>query len=118
MTYHIYRNVLRLVTELHVRGYQRVRIAPGMAPSGVHWRCAITPSANISRQHGARLIAWDTLTVHVYPIPQATIDRARFLAGALELEWALGGIQSQDMAVLLVHLGRARASLPMLTPWV
>ena len=54
----------------------------------------------------------------VYPIPQATIDRARFFAGAIELEWALGGIQSQDMSLLLVHLGRARDGLPMLTPWV
>ena len=54
----------------------------------------------------------------VYPIPQATIDRARLFAGAIELERALGGIQSQDMSLLLVHLGRARDSLPMLTPWV
>jgi hypothetical protein len=53
----------------------------------------------------------------VYPIAQATIDRARFLAGALELEWALGGIQSNDLSLLLVHLGRARDSLPMLTAW-
>lgn len=53
----------------------------------------------------------------VYPIAQATIDRARFLAGALELEWALGGIQSDDLSLLLVHLGRARDSSPMLTPW-
>jgi aminoglycoside 2''-phosphotransferase len=52
-----------------------------------------------------------------YPIPQATIDRARFLAGALELEWALIGIQSPDLSMLLVHLGRARDSLPLLTPW-
>jgi hypothetical protein len=53
----------------------------------------------------------------VYPIPQATIDRARFLAGAIELEWALIGIQSQDPSMLLVHLGRARDSLPLGTPW-
>ncbi len=54
----------------------------------------------------------------VYPIDQPTIDRARFLAGALELEWALNGVQSQDLSLLLVHLGRARDSLPVLTPWV
>ncbi len=53
----------------------------------------------------------------VYPIPQATIDRARFMAGAIELEWALRGIQSQDLSLLLVHLGRARDSMPMLTAW-
>src|SRR4051794_14818400 len=64
MSYRIYRNILRLVNELHVRGCQRVRIAPGMAPSGVHWRCTVTPVSNISRQHGARLIAWDTLAAN------------------------------------------------------
>ncbi len=41
-----------------------------------------------------------------YPI-LTTIDRARFYAGALELEWALGGVRSQDLSLLLVHLGRA-----------
>ena len=64
MPYRIYRNVLRLVNELHVRGYQRVRIAPGMAPSGVHWRCTLTPASNISRQHGVRLIAGGTLSAN------------------------------------------------------
>src|SRR5215213_7725572 len=54
----------------------------------------------------------------VYPIDQPTIDRARFFAGAIELEWALNGLQSNDLSLLLVHLGRARDSLPMLTPWV
>jgi aminoglycoside 2''-phosphotransferase len=53
----------------------------------------------------------------VYPVSQAVIDRARFLAGALELEWALNGVQSHDLSLLLVHLGRARDSLPILTPW-
>lgn len=52
-----------------------------------------------------------------YPIPQATIDRARFYAGALELEWALGGVRSQDLSLLLVHLGRARDSMPALVQW-
>lgn len=52
-----------------------------------------------------------------YPIPQATMDRARFLAGALELEWALNGIQRQDLSLLLDHLGRARDCLPLLMPW-
>jgi hypothetical protein len=62
MNPHIYRNVLRMVSELHVRGYQRLRIAPGMAPSGLYWRCAITPVTNISSLHGAMLADWDVLT--------------------------------------------------------
>ncbi len=47
-----------------------------------------------------------------YPFDQATLDRARFLAGAVELEWALIGVQNKDPSMLLVHLGRARDSLP------
>jgi hypothetical protein len=53
----------------------------------------------------------------VYPITQAKMDRARFLAGALELEWALNGVQAEDLSLVLVRLGRARDSQPMLTPW-
>jgi hypothetical protein len=53
-----------MVSELHVRGYQRLRIAPGMAPSGCYWRCSITPVTNISRKHGAMLVSWDALSVH------------------------------------------------------
>ena len=52
-----------------------------------------------------------------YPVSQATMDRARFLAGALELEWALNGVQAKDLSLLLVHLGRARDRQPTLTPW-
>jgi aminoglycoside 2''-phosphotransferase len=82
----------------------------GTASAGdaaVDWACLINTYGEqfVRRMH------------HVYPVTQATIDRARFLAGALELEWALGGIQSNDMSLLLVHLGRARDSLPMLTAW-
>jgi hypothetical protein len=30
-----YRKVMLMVAELHLRGYQRLRISPGLAPSGV-----------------------------------------------------------------------------------
>jgi hypothetical protein len=59
-----YRKVLRMVSELHVRGYQRLRIAPGMSPSGGYWRCSITPVTNISGRHGARMLSWDRLAAH------------------------------------------------------
>ncbi len=80
----------------------------GAGDAAVDWGCLINTYGEqfVRRMH------------QVYPIPQSTIDRARFFAGAIELEWALGGIQSHDMSLLLVHLGRARDSLPMLTPWV
>lgn len=47
------RRALLMVHELHRRGYQRLRIVPGMSPSGMYWRFAITPSSNIQATHGA-----------------------------------------------------------------
>ncbi len=52
-----------------------------------------------------------------YPLPQDLLERARFLAGYLELEWALNGLRKQDQAWLLVHLGRARDCAPFGTAW-
>jgi hypothetical protein len=49
------RDLLLLVRELHLLGYERLRIAPSMSPSGVHWRCSIAPASDILRAHGARL---------------------------------------------------------------
>ena len=64
LDYRAYREVLRLVQELHLRGYQRLRIAPGMSASGMHWRCAVTPVTNILKSHGARLRDDDDLVAH------------------------------------------------------
>ncbi len=44
--------LLRMVSELHGLGYQRLRVIPGMSPSGLHWRCAITPASNVLGPHG------------------------------------------------------------------
>lgn len=57
VNYSIYRKVLLMVGELHIRGYQRLRIAPGLAASGCYWRCAITPVTNISSRHGALMVS-------------------------------------------------------------
>lgn len=62
--YRIYRKILRVVSDLHVRGFQRIRIAPGVSASGMIWRCAITPASNISSEHGARIVSWDNLAAH------------------------------------------------------
>jgi hypothetical protein len=56
--------VLAMVGELHKRGYQRLRIAPGMSPSGLHWRCNVAPASNIQVRHGALLADWDGLVAH------------------------------------------------------
>lgn len=39
--------VLAVVLHLHKMGYQRIRIMPYLSPSGMHWRCAITPRDNM-----------------------------------------------------------------------
>jgi aminoglycoside 2''-phosphotransferase len=41
------------------------------------------------------------------------IDRARFLAGTLELRWGLAAIRSRDPAWFLCHLGYARDAWPI-----
>jgi len=53
-----------MVHELHKLGYQKLRIVPGMSPSGMWWRCSITPVTNILPQNGARSKEWDTDAAH------------------------------------------------------
>ena len=47
--------LLQMVGELHKSGYERVRICPGMSPSGMHWRCSITHARNV-QQNGWRVV--------------------------------------------------------------
>ena len=49
--------LLAMVHELHKAGYQRIRISPGMSPSGMYWRCLITYAANIDSD-GFSIIDW------------------------------------------------------------
>ena len=53
------QRVLLMVHELHKLSYQRLRIAPGMSPSGMHWRCSVTHVGNIKRTHGAMMCDFD-----------------------------------------------------------
>lgn len=48
-----FRKLLRAVAELHVRGYQRLRIVPWFYDLGT-WRCTILPARYVSRSHGAK----------------------------------------------------------------
>lgn len=48
----------------------------------------------------------------VYPELPDLLERARFRAAYIELEWALKGAQTANLEWTLVHLGRARDSLP------
>ena len=51
--YQIARKLLLMVAELHQMGYQKLRIAPELAPSGCYWRCKFVPVSMISTDHGA-----------------------------------------------------------------
>lgn len=48
-----------------------------------------------------------------YPEIREGLDRARFWAGTIELQWALRGLRSQEMSWFLVHLGSARDVRPI-----
>lgn len=50
-----FRKLLRSVAELHVRGYQRIRIVPYLYDLGT-WRCVIVPACYVSGEHGARWV--------------------------------------------------------------
>ncbi|OGF53843.1 MAG: hypothetical protein A2Z21_10360 [Candidatus Fraserbacteria bacterium RBG_16_55_9] len=48
-----------------------------------------------------------------YPEIRTALDRARFWAGTLELQWALHGIRSNDVSWFVCHIGRARDVMPI-----
>ena len=48
--------LLDLVSELHFRGFQRLRVSAGPSPSGHNWHLAITPASNIQISHGAKMV--------------------------------------------------------------
>jgi aminoglycoside 2''-phosphotransferase len=47
-----------------------------------------------------------------YPVSNDLLERSRFRAAYLELEWTLKGVRTNDPEWYLVHLGRARDSRP------
>jgi aminoglycoside 2''-phosphotransferase len=52
-----------------------------------------------------------------YPMMRSGVERARFWAGTLELQWALRGIRSKDPSWFVVHVGGARDVLPEGIDW-
>ncbi len=63
--------------------------------------------------YGASLVE---LMFPVYPIDDATWERARFRAGCLELEWALIGVRDNDLSTVVAHIGGARDYAPLVSP--
>ena len=53
----------------------------------------------------------------IYPEISEQIDRARFYAGKLELEWILRGIREEAKDMFVVHLGRARDVMSVGSSW-
>lgn len=49
----------------------------------------------------------------VYPELERYLERARFYAGAFELQWALAGVTTHDFSWLLAHLGGVRDRAPL-----
>jgi hypothetical protein len=62
--------LLSMVHELHKAGYQRIRIQPGLSPSGAHWRCNITYAGNVAAD-GYSIRAFDIEGGHVAPYSSA-----------------------------------------------
>jgi hypothetical protein len=62
--------VLVMVPELHKAGYQYLRIAPAMSPSGCHWRCAISPASNKKKSHGAKTVNYSKTVAHYTSGPE------------------------------------------------
>jgi hypothetical protein len=87
------QRVLSMVAELHKRGYQRLRISPGMSNVG-SWRCAITSADNIRPLNGAMVTRDDDDLV------------ARYLAptGSQYFGWSdASGATARDLARLFLE---------------
>lgn len=54
------QRLLAMVHELHKQGYQELGVYPGMSPSGMHWRCAITPVSNLRLDSSGLKLISDT----------------------------------------------------------
>lgn len=49
------RKLLAMVAELHHRGYESLRIVPGLSPSGTSWRFELVPASRSAPEGGALL---------------------------------------------------------------
>jgi hypothetical protein len=59
------RKIVRMVAELHVRGYQWLRLVPFIYDLG-SWRGGITPVSNILARHGAMAADYDQAILPQY----------------------------------------------------
>ncbi|MBP6582244.1 MAG: ADP-ribosylglycohydrolase family protein [Chromatiaceae bacterium] len=84
-------NILEMVHILHRRGYQRLRIAPGLAPSGCCWRVSVAPWDNFQADNGSLLRNFEDAVHHTTG------------NGELPFEWRDGrGKNPQELADLFL----------------
>lgn len=57
------QNVFTMVQVLHGRGYQKLRVSPGLSPSGCYYRVLITSVENIRSNNGAEVVEYFENTV-------------------------------------------------------
>lgn len=91
--------VLVMVGELHKRGYQRLRVMPFMAPSGMSWRCWVGPSSLFYRNHGAILSAKAAASPDEQE-EQATALVARYTSGMDNRYFDWADAESDDARAL------------------
>lgn len=81
----------------------------GTGDPACDWACLIDTYGESFVQRVARRYEGDL---------EAQIERARFWAGTLELQWLLGGLRNpEDPTWLGIHIGRARDVLPIGHGW-
>lgn len=116
------------VHELHKAGYQRIRISPGLSPSGMHWRCPVTWAGNVQRDGfsvisastaGGLFVPYSSADPGYFGWPGAEALSARLLAvrfldafpalaqAGLGRDWAYAGWLTEVLGV--VERGDTRA---------
>ena len=44
------QKLLYIVKELHIRGFEKLRVIPSLAPSGLYWRCSFLADTDSERK--------------------------------------------------------------------
>ena len=78
-------------------------VLPGMGDAAADFSCMIF-------NYGEGFLA---KMAKSYPEIETAIDRARFWAGTLPLQWALSGYRTKNYWWNLVHIGGARDAMPI-----
>lgn len=89
------RIVLESVGILHRRGFQRLRIVPGMSGSGMSWRCSVTSASNVEPEPAVRGL--DRLIDHDLAAHWTNADSERLFG----IEWR-DSMTAHELADLMI----------------